>query len=204
MKRLHIPLLALSLLVSSTAFTYEEAPIEEASERITTTDSPVKVIQSTIIKLNQLTTVSTYSPQMMSFLVDQEIAPLFDFDYIASEVLSASYISLSKEESVYFSNTLKKIIINTLLTKLAQGRSSSLNFISARPLRGGKIVIVKLNARGYSQFGFNVDLSFHKGKSGTWQVFDVALGYDSLINFYQRMVRIKVRRYGVYGMLSRI
>jgi phospholipid transport system substrate-binding protein len=51
---------------------------------------------------------------MMSFLVDQEIAPLFDFDYIASEVLSASYISLSKEESVYFSNTLKKIIINTL------------------------------------------------------------------------------------------
>jgi phospholipid transport system substrate-binding protein len=73
---------------------------------------------------------------MMSFLVDQEIAPLFDFDYIASEVLSASYISLSKEESVYFSNTLKKIIINTLLTKLAQGRSSSLNFISARPLRG--------------------------------------------------------------------
>jgi hypothetical protein len=45
------------------------------------------------------------------------------------------------------------------------------------------------DARGYSQFGFNVDLSFHKGKSGTWQVFDVALGYDSLINFYQRMVR---------------
>jgi hypothetical protein len=49
--------------VSSTAFTYEEAPIEEASERIITTDSPVKVIQSTIIKLNQLTTVSTYSPK---------------------------------------------------------------------------------------------------------------------------------------------
>ncbi|AYQ56649.1 hypothetical protein THERMOT_798 [Bathymodiolus thermophilus thioautotrophic gill symbiont] len=202
MKRLYTLLLTLGLLLTSTVFAYEEMPIEATTEVVE--NNPVKVIQSTIVKLNQLTTASTYSPRMMSFLVDQEIIPLFDFDYIASEVLSASYVTLSEEETVYFSNILKKKIVNTLLMKLAQGRSSSLNFISARPMRGGKIIVVKLNASGYSRFGFNVDLSFHKGKSGAWQVFDVALGYDNLINFYQRMVRVKVRRYGVYGMLSRI
>jgi hypothetical protein len=46
-------------------------------------NSPVKAIQTTIIKLNQLTNVATYSPQMMGFLVNREITPLFDFEYIA-------------------------------------------------------------------------------------------------------------------------
>jgi phospholipid transport system substrate-binding protein len=69
---------------------------------------------------------------------------------------------------------------------------------------GGNI-IVKLKANGYSRFGLNLDLSFHKSQSTSkWQIFDIALNHDSLINYYQRMVLIKARRYGVYGMLGRI
>jgi phospholipid transport system substrate-binding protein len=129
---------------------------------------------------------------------------LFDFEYIADEVLSASYVSLSDEEVKYFSNSLKQNVINTLLVKLAKGRSRSLDFVYARPMRGGNIIVVRLNAKGYSRYGFNVDLSFHKNKSGKWKIFDVALENDSLINYYQRMILIKVRRYGIYGMLGKI
>ncbi len=200
MKRLKLFLLMFSALISSFVFAYEEAPINTTP----VVEDPVRAIQSTIVKLNQLTTATTYSPQMMSFLVNQEITPLFDFNHIANEVLFTSRLTLGEEEAAYFSNTLKQNIISTLLEKLAQGRSSSLDFISARPMRGGNIIVVRLNARGYSRFGFNVDLSFHRGVSGKWQVFDVALGHDSLINYYQKMVLIKVRRYGVYGMLGRI
>ncbi len=195
MKKLHTLLLMLSLLMSSVAvaLAYEEAPREE----------PAKVIQSAIIKLNQLTGMATYSPQMMRFLVEQEITPLFDFEYIVNEV-SAGSVNLNKEEFKYFSSLLKKNIINTLLERLAQGHSKSFNFISARPAMGGDIIIVRLNAKGFFRFGFNLDLSFHQNQANKWQVFDVALNYDSLINYYQRMVRSKVRRYGVYGMLGRI
>jgi phospholipid transport system substrate-binding protein len=140
----------------------------------------------------------------MGFLINQEITPLFDFEYIADEVLSASYVSLSDEEVKYFSNSLKQNVINTLLVKLAKGRSRSLDFVYARPMRGGNIIVVRLNAKGYSRYGFNVDLSFHKNKSGKWKIFDVALENDSLINYYQRMILIKVRRYGIYGMLGKI
>ena len=202
MKRLNVVLLTLSVLLSPVVLANEEDTAVEAPQ--TTTEGPVQAIQSTIVKLNQLTAASNYSPQMVKFLVDSEIAPLFDFDYIADEVLLVSRVNLSEDEVKFFSNRLKQNIITTLLSRLAQSRSSSFNFISARPVMGGSI-IVKLKANGYSRFGFNIDLSFHKSQSTSkWQIFDIALNHDSLINYYQRMVLIKARRYGVYGMLGRI
>jgi len=201
MKRLNVVLLALSVLMSPAVFANEaEAPAKAAQ---TTEQDPVQVIQSTIVKLNQLTTTSSYSPQMVNFLVNSEIAPLFDFDYIADEVLLAAHVNLSEDEVKYFSNKLKNNIITTLLTKLAQGNATSFNFISARPVIGGNIV-VNLKVNGYSRFGFYIDLSFHKSADKKWQIFDVALNRDSLVNYYQRMVMIKAKRYGVYGMLGRI
>jgi phospholipid transport system substrate-binding protein len=201
MKRLNVVLLMLSMLMSSTLFANEEEAVTEVAQ--TTEQGPVQAIQSTIVKLNQLTTATSYSPQMVKFLVDSEIAPLFDFDHISNEVLLVSNVSISEDEAKFFSNRLKQNIITTLLSRLAQSRSSSFNFVSARPVMGGNI-IVKLKARGYSRFGFNIDLSFHKSQSEKWQIFDIALNHDSLINYYQRMVLIKARRYGVYGMLGRI
>ncbi len=214
MKKTNAILLTLGLLMPSLVFAYNNNNNKSYEDSFTThdgtsadevsEDSPVKTIQTTIVKLNQLTSATTYSPQMMGFLVNQEITPLFDFDHIADEVLSASHVSLNDEEVKYFSNSLKQNVVSTLLEKLAQGRSGSLDFISARPMRGGNMVVVRLNAKGYSRYGLNVDLSFHKNKSGKWQIFDVALQHDSLINYYQRMVLIKVRRYGIYGMLGRL
>ncbi|SMM97939.1 hypothetical protein SPONL_1694 [uncultured Candidatus Thioglobus sp.] len=136
-------------------------------------------------------------------MVNQEISPLFDFEYIANEVLSASHIVLNEGEGEFFKNTLKKNVINTLLAKLAQGNTGSFDFVSARPAIDGSIV-VKLNAKGYSRFGLNIDLSFHRGQANKWQIYDVALEHDSLTSYYQRMILIKVRRYGIYGMLGRI
>jgi phospholipid transport system substrate-binding protein len=68
---------------------------------------------------------------------------------------------------------------------------------------GGSIA-VQLQVNGYSRFGLNIDLLFHQSKENKWQIFDIVLNRDSLINYYQRMVSIKTRRYGVYGMLGRI
>lgn len=193
MKRLHVILLVLTLLVSQAIF---------ANEAETTEEGPIEVIQSTIVKLNQLTT-GTYSPQMMNFLVEQEIVPLFDFDYIADEVLMVANTSFGEDEVKFFSNKLKNNIMGILLNKLAQAKTSSFRFISARPLIGGNIM-VRLKVNGYSPFGIYIDLLFHQSKVKKWQIFDVVLNNDSLINYYQKMVLVKVRRYGVYGMLGRI
>jgi len=206
MRRLNVILLALTLFISQTLFANEpelisdiiNEPVVEATEQ-----GPVEVIQSTIIKLNQLTAAAIYSPQLAIALVDQEIAPLFDFDHISDEVLLVITANLGEKEKAYFSNKLKQNIITTLMSRLAQSQSASLRFISARPIMGGAIA-VQLQVSGYSRFGLNIDLLFHQSKENKWQIFDIVLNRDSLINYYQRMVSIKTRRYGVYGMLGRI
>ncbi len=201
-------LLVLTLFLSQAIFADEtEAAIKETEAAIkvveTTEQGPVKVIQSAIVKLNKLTAAVTYSPQLASALIDQEIAPLFDFDYISDEVLLVVPGNLGRKEIRYFSNKLKQNIITTIMSRLAQSQSGSLRFISARPVMGGAIA-VQLSVNGYSRFGLNIDLLFHQSKERKWQIFDVVLNRDSLINYYQRMVSIKARRYGIYGMLGRI
>lgn len=205
MRRLNVILLASTLFISQTLFANESEVISDVNEPavIATERGPVEVIQSTIIKLNQLTAAVIYSPQLASALVDQEITPLFDFDYISNEVLLVITANLGEKEKAYFSTKLKQNIITTLVSRLAQSQSGSLRFISARPIMGGSIA-VQLQVNGYSRFGLNIDLLFHQSKGNKWQIFDIVLNRDSLINYYQRMVSIKTRRYGVYGMLGRI
>ena len=139
---------------------------------------------------------------MMDFFVEQEIAPLFDFDYIANEVLF-TIESLSENQVEFFSSILKKDIMATLLTKLVRANTTSFRFISARPVMGNR-VMVKLRVNGVSRFGVYIDLLFHQNNDNKWQISDIILNNDSLINFYQKIVLIKVRRYGIHGMLVRI
>ena len=204
MKRFNLILLTLSLLASSAAISAalksDKTQTEQAKQTIKTAKQGyVEVIQSAIIKLNQLTVSNAYSPQMASVLVNEEISPLFDFNYIANEVLSVINANLTKGEIQFFADKLKKNIVAILLAKLSQANSTSFSFISARPIMGNAIV-VRLRVNGYSSFSFYVDLLFHQNKNKKWQIFDIVLNNDSLINYYQKMLLIQARRYGIYGI----
>ncbi|ABL02368.1 hypothetical protein Rmag_0619 [Candidatus Ruthia magnifica str. Cm (Calyptogena magnifica)] len=193
MKRLNVILLALMMFTSLTSF----------AEKVAQDNSPVQAIQTAIIKLNQLTTVA-YSPKMLNFFVEKEIAPLFDFKHIASEVLLVTNNRLDEEETRFFVNRIKNNMMSTLLTRLSQINSTSFQFISARLMMGGSIS-VQLKVNRYASFGdIYLDLLFHQNENKQWQVFDIVLNNGSLINYYQKMVLIKVRRYGIYGMLGRL
>jgi ABC-type transporter MlaC component len=168
-------------------------------------DSPVYAIQNAITSLNQITQSLTYSPESMEKLVLEEVVPLFDFGFIANEVLLVmpSNQELSNSEAQYFALRLKNNMINTLLYKLVQSQTLKLAFVSAKPELGGKIS-VKLNISGLSQQGIYFDLWFHKNANNRWQIFDIVLNDDSLIKYYQSTVMIKVDRFGVQGMLQSI
>lgn len=192
MRRLNVILLSLMMFAS----------LGTSAQEVAQEGGPVQAIQTAIIKINQLTTMA-YSPKMLNFFVEKEIAPLFDFDRIAYEVLSVINHRLSREETKFFVNRLKSNMMSSLLAKLSQVNSTSFQFISARPVMGGSIA-VQLKINRYTSFGgIYLDLLFHQNMIGQWQIFDVVLNNDSLINYYQKMILIKVRRYGVYGMLDR-
>ncbi len=164
---------------------------------------PVQTIQSAIVTLNQLTAMNDHLPHLMGRLIETEIAPLFDFDHIAGEIMLVGNLGLGMEERIYFVTRIKQNIINSLLSKLTQTRSTSFEFVSAQPMIGGSIS-VRLKVNGYYAYGMFLDLIFHQASDQSWKIADIVLNNDSLINYYQKMVLIKLRRYGLYGMLGRL
>jgi phospholipid transport system substrate-binding protein len=193
--------ITLSFITSfAIADNHSEASITESSEPVST--GPADAIRSALINLNQLSK-SLYTPEKTKEVVENQVVPLFDFDKLAKEVLLFTRVSLSNEELKYFTSRLQNSILTGMLTKFAQIRTTSFKFMSARPSRGGSI-IVQLGVFGYASYPMYIDLVFHQNDEQKWLIYDVVLNRDSLINYYRKMAIVLLNRYGTYGMLGRI
>ena len=193
--------ITLSFITSfAIADNHSETSITESSEPVST--GPADAIRSALINLNQLSR-SLYTPEKTKEVVENQVVPLFDFDKLAKEVLLFTRVSLSNEELKYFTSRLQNSILTGMLTKFAQIRTTSFKFMSARPSRGGSI-IVQLGVFGYASYPMYIDLVFHQNDEQKWLIYDVVLNRDSLINYYRKMAIVLLNRYGTYGMLGRI
>jgi phospholipid transport system substrate-binding protein len=193
--------ITLSFITSfAIADSHSETSITESSEPVST--GPADAIRSALINLNQLSK-SLYTPEKTKEVVANQVVPLFDFDKLAKEVLLFTRVSLSNEELKYFTSRLQNSILTGMLTKFAQIRTTSFKFMSARPSRGGSI-IVQLGVFGYASYPMYIDLVFHQNDEQKWLIYDVVLNRDSLINYYRKMAIVLLNRYGTYGMLGRI
>ena len=193
--------ITLSFITSfAIADNHSETSITESSEPVST--GPADAIRSALINLNQLSK-SLYTPEKTIEVVENQVVPLFDFDKLAKEVLLFTRASLSNEELKYFTSRLQNSILTGMLTKFAQIRTTSFKFMSARPSRGGSI-IVQLGVFGYASYPMYIDLVFHQNDEQKWLIYDVVLNRDSLINYYRKMAIVLLNRYGTYGMLGRI
>ena len=193
--------ITLSFITSfAIADNHSETSITESSEPVST--GPADAIRSALINLNQLSK-SLYTPEKTKEVVENQVVPLFDFDKLAKEVLLFTRVSLSNEELRYFTSRLQNSILTGMLTKFAQIRTTSFKFMSARPSRGGSI-IVQLGVFGYASYPMYIDLVFHQNDEQKWLIYDVVLNRDSLINYYRKMAIVLLNRYGTYGMLGRI
>ena len=193
--------ITLSFITSfAIADNHSEISTSESSEPVST--GPADAIRSALINLNQLSK-SLYTPEKTKEVVENQVVPLFDFDKLAKEVLLFTRVSLSNEELKYFTSRLQNSILTGMLTKFAQIRTTSFKFMSARPSRGGSI-IVQLGVFGYASYPMYIDLVFHQNDEQKWLIYDVVLNRDSLINYYRKMAIVLLNRYGTYGMLGRI
>jgi phospholipid transport system substrate-binding protein len=193
--------ITLSFITSfAIADNHSETSITESSEPVST--GPADAIRSALINLNQLSK-SLYTPEKTKEVVENQVVPLFDFDKLAKEVLLFTRVPLSNEELKYFTSRLQNSILTGMLTKFAQIRTTSFKFMSARPSRGGSI-IVQLGVFGYASYPMYIDLVFHQNDEQKWLIYDVVLNRDSLINYYRKMAIVLLNRYGTYGMLGRI
>jgi ABC-type transporter MlaC component len=101
-----------------------------------------------------------------------------------------------------FTVKLKQDLLKTLLSKLLQTSTGSFQFVYARRIQNN-VISIGLKVNGYTRYDIYIDLLLHKNKQNDWKIFDVALNNDSLVDYYQTKMLIKIRRYGFNQALNK-
>ena len=154
-------------------------------------DSPVELVQNTLIKLNQIN--NTYRSEDVYYLIYYDLVPLFDIPYITREIAFAIPYRLETEDIQYLENKLEQNLTNILFEQLSKQRFTF--FLSAIKPLGPEYFKISLKI-SYNALNY-IDLIIHQSDERKWKIIDVLLGGHSLTAYYQKIIANKIRRYGL-------
>ncbi len=137
------------------------------------------------------------SPAQIAVFLDDEIAPYFDFSYMAKWVAGRTWKQMSEVQRKAFEERLKSRFLGALAQRLTRYGGQQVRVLGARKVRGNEVDVAVLvqNPRSYPA---RMKFRFYRSPNG-WKVFDVAANSSSaLVHFRQQFSRM-LRRGGSGG-----
>ncbi|MCB1865090.1 MAG: ABC transporter substrate-binding protein [Chromatiales bacterium] len=126
----------------------------------------------------------------MRFL-DQEIAPSFDFEYMADWALGPMGRQMPPEAVSSVVQVIEGHLLSTLAQALVGYRDAQVRLSEPR-LRGDKESVVRAWIIRPNAIPMSVDFRFYRGDSG-WKIFDVVASGTSALVYYRGMLRRQMR-----------
>lgn len=124
------------------------------------------------------------SPPAIAAFLQHEIAPYFDFDYMATWVAGPMNRRMNDAQRTELAQSVKQLLLSTLAERLANYQNQDVRFYP--PRRAGdnevKVRVSILQASGYPA---NLDFRLYRGSDG-WKVFDVAANGSSALTYYRQ------------------
>ena len=129
--------------------------------------------------------------QIQAFL-DAEIAPYFDFDYMAQWVAGRQYRAMNAAQRAQMKNQLEGMFLGALAKRLGGYSDQKLRVLRARRGRGNEVTVGVgiLQPGGYPA---KMDFRFYRGNDG-WKVFDVAANGSSAVVYYRQQFNRSMRQ----------
>jgi len=134
------------------------------------------------------------SINQITFFLHQQIAPHFDFNYMARWVAGRYYRTMSPEQRQAFTETFKGLFVTTFVKKLTHFQNYPPvigNFTSKRTDNNEATASVKV----FQENGgaIQVDFKFLKTAEG-WKVIDVRANGISALLYYRNYFKEQIRR----------
>lgn len=134
--------------------------------------------------LRYLRTNENPQPRQISAFLEREVAPHFDFAYMATWAAGPMSRQMNEQQRLQLAQTIKELLLGTLAKRLASYDNQDVRFF--RPRRIGdnevKMRVGILRAEGYPA---TIDFRFYRSESG-WKVFDVSANGTSALAYYRR------------------
>ncbi|MCB1856845.1 MAG: ABC transporter substrate-binding protein [Gammaproteobacteria bacterium] len=140
------------------------------------------------------------SREAIALFLDQEVAPYFDFAYMAKWAGGRAWRHLGPERQAELEQTIKIDFLSTLAQRLAGYDGQQVRIIRTRRGSGNEVSVMVgiLNPGSYPA---QLEFRFYRSSRG-WKVFDVSANGSSVVMHYRsefnRMMRPRPGRGGYY------
>jgi len=133
--------------------------------------------------------------------LDQEIAPYFDFAYMARWAGGRMWQRMTPQQRRDFEGQLQQLFLGALTQRLTRYGGQQIRVLRSRPGRDNEVTVgvAIQNPQGYPA---RLNFRFYHSSDG-WKVFDVSANGNSALMYYRQYFRQQMRQRapqrGFYG-----
>jgi len=182
-----------ALLMGSTAVAAIQEPqvlVQETTDKIT---SVLRISQDKI----------KTDPGYLLEIVDNIVAPHFDFERMSSWVLGKYWRKASADEKTRFAQEFRTLLVRTYAKALNDNYDKQIDMLAPRKRKGGKQVTVRTEIQQSGGFPIPISYKMHI-KEGAWKIFDVSVDGISLVANYRSSFAKEIRTDGLEKLIARL
>ena len=146
---------------------------------------PGEVLREGVTKLlNFMRQQKGSNPDLIAAFLETEIAPYFDFAYMAKWTAGPTYRNMNEQQRSLLEQDIKTMLLSSLSQRLGSYDNQDVRFFQPRRVTQNevKVRVGVLQAGGYPA---KIDFRFYRSESG-WKVFDVTANGASALAFYRQ------------------
>jgi phospholipid transport system substrate-binding protein len=160
---------------------YYPAPQAESS-------APLNIVKAGI---NKLTTFirngGGQNPEQARTFLESEVAPYFDFNYMARWAAGPAWRSMTPEQRAIMQEQITQAFMTTLAQKLTSYTNQPIRYFTPRG-QGSDDVRVSAWIMQPNGIPTKLEFRFYKSEAG-WKIFDVKAGGNSAVVYYRNQFR---------------
>jgi phospholipid transport system substrate-binding protein len=146
---------------------------------------PGEVLREGVTKLLQfLRQKNSPNEAAVQAFLDKEIAPYFDFAYMAKWTAGPAYRNMDIQQRKMLEQKIKEMLLTSLGQRLGSYDNQDVRFFQPRRV-GQNEVKVRMGILRAGGYPARIDFRFYRGDSG-WKVFDVSANGSSALAFYRQ------------------
>lgn len=134
-------------------------------------------------------------------LVEEKVLPHFNFARMTALAMGPNWRKASPEQQQQLVEQFRTLLVRTYSTALSAYRNQTIDFRPLRASAGDNDVVVRSDVKQPGGEPVTIDYSMEKA-TGTWKVYDVAIGGVSLVTTYRDTFANEVRTSGIDGLIK--
>lgn len=139
----------------------------------------------------------------LSVFLDTEIAPFFDFDYMAKSAGGRLFEQMEADEQAQITAGIKDSFLGKMADKLAGYSNQQVRFLPPRAGNDGRTAQVSVAILNPGSYPARLDFRLYRAAE-QWKVYDVAANGQSAIVHYRRQLMRQVQERRMRQMRSQM